>query len=111
MMLSGWGRYPVLECRMERLRRCEDLRDLARRHDTLIPRGNGRSYGDAALNPDLSLSMLAMDRMLAFDAATADAVVRAVRRRRDVIYVRRIWRWIMLAVRAIPERAFKRLRL
>ena len=41
----------------------------------------------------------------------ADAVVRAVRRRRDVIYVRRIWRWIMLAVRAIPERAFKRLEL
>ena len=70
MMLSGWGRYPVLECRMERLRRCEDLRELARRHDTLIPRGNGRSYGDAALNPDLTLSMLAMDRMLAFDAAT-----------------------------------------
>ena len=41
----------------------------------------------------------------------ADAVVRAVRGRRDVIYVRRIWRWIMLAVRAVPERVFKRLRL
>ncbi len=41
----------------------------------------------------------------------ADAVVRAVRRRRDVIYVRPIWRWIMLVVRVIPERAFKRLKL
>ena len=69
MMLSGWGRYPVIECRMERLRRSEDLRDLAR-YGTLIARGNGRSYGDAALNPDLTLSTLAMDRMLAFDAAT-----------------------------------------
>ncbi len=70
MMLSGWGRYPAIECRLERLRRNEDLWDLAASHDTLIARGNGRSYGDAALNPDLTLSMLAMDRMLAFDAAT-----------------------------------------
>ena len=69
MRLSGWGRYPVIECRMERLRRSEDLTDLAP-HGTLIARGNGRSYGDAALNSDLTLSMLAMDRMLAFDAAT-----------------------------------------
>ena len=70
MMLSGWGRYPVVECRLARLRRGEDLPALAGRHATLIARGNGRSYGDAALNPDLTLSMLAMDRMLAFDAAT-----------------------------------------
>ena len=41
----------------------------------------------------------------------ADAVVRAVRRRCDVIYVRPIWRWIMLVVRAIPEPLFKRLAL
>ncbi len=41
----------------------------------------------------------------------ARAVVRAVRRRRDVVYVRRVWRLIMLAVRALPERVFKRSRL
>ena len=70
MMLSGWGRYPVRECRVGRPRRCEDLRELTGRCETLIARGNGRAYGDAALNPDLTLSMLAMDRMLAFDAAT-----------------------------------------
>ena len=69
-MLSGWGRYPVLECRLERLRGGEDLRERWGRPTTLIARGNGRSYGDAALNPDLTLSMLALDRMLAFDAAT-----------------------------------------
>ena len=68
--LGGWGRYPLRECRLEPLRRYEDLRDLPARCETLIARGNGRAYGDAALNPDLTLSMLAMDRMLAFDAAT-----------------------------------------
>ena len=70
MKLSGWGRYPVLDCRMERLRRVEDLHELFDRGGTLIARGNGRAYGDAALNSDLTLSMLAMDRLQAFDPAS-----------------------------------------
>ena len=41
----------------------------------------------------------------------AAAVVRAVRRRRDVVYVRRIRRPLMFIVRAVPERVFKRLKL
>ena len=69
-MLSGWGRYPVIDCRMERLRECEALPGLLDRHETLIARGNGRSHGGAALNPDLTLSMLAMDRMQAFEEET-----------------------------------------
>ena len=69
-MLSGWGRYPALDCRLERLRRGEALPGLLHRGTTLIARGNGRAYGDAALNPELTVSMLAMDRMRAFDAGT-----------------------------------------
>lgn len=41
----------------------------------------------------------------------ADAVVKAIYRRKDIIYVRGIWRLIMLAIRAIPERIFKRMKL
>ena len=37
------------------------------------------------------------------------AIVRAVRRRRDVVYVRRIWKFIMLFIRALPEGMFKRM--
>ena len=70
MKLSGWGRYPVLDCRLEHLRGREGLPDLLERSPTLIARGNGRSYGDAALNPDLTLSMLKMDRMQSFDEET-----------------------------------------
>lgn len=40
----------------------------------------------------------------------AEAVVRAVRRRRDSVYVRRVWRPIMFVIRAVPERIFKRMR-
>lgn len=47
--------------------------------------------------------------------ATAEAVAedcwRAAQRRRSVVYSPRPWRWIMAAVRAIPEPLFKRLDL
>ena len=41
----------------------------------------------------------------------ANAVIDAIRRRRDVVYVRGIWRLLMWCIRAIPERTFKRLDL
>ncbi len=44
-------------------------------------------------------------------ADVAEAVWRAVRARRNVVYVRGRWRLVMAAVRAIPEPLFKRLRL
>src|SRR5690606_3918257 len=37
----------------------------------------------------------------------ADAIARAVERKKDVIYVRPIWRLIMLIIRNTPERIFK----
>jgi short-subunit dehydrogenase len=43
--------------------------------------------------------------------AVAAGILRAVRSRRDVVYLPWFWRWIMGAVRAVPERAFKRLRM
>ena len=41
----------------------------------------------------------------------ADAIARAVERRKDVIYVRPIWRLIMLIIRTIPERIFKGMKI
>ena len=43
--------------------------------------------------------------------AVARAVSRAVRRRQDVVYVKPIWYLIMLLIRHLPERLFKRLPL
>ena len=70
MKLSGWGRYPVLDCRVEPLREIEALPALVRRSGTLIARGNGRSYGDAALDPNLTLSTLPLARIGEFDPET-----------------------------------------
>jgi short-subunit dehydrogenase len=38
-------------------------------------------------------------------------VLRAIDRHRDVVYTPWFWRWIMLVIRSIPERLFKRLSL
>jgi short-subunit dehydrogenase len=49
--------------------------------------------------------------LAAAPATVARAVVRAIERRRDVLYVPWFWRAIMLIIRAIPERVFKKLKL
>ncbi|MEX2242685.1 MAG: SDR family oxidoreductase [Fimbriimonadaceae bacterium] len=40
----------------------------------------------------------------------AKRIVKAVRRRKDVIYVPKFWRWIMFVVRSIPEKHFKKMK-
>jgi decaprenylphospho-beta-D-erythro-pentofuranosid-2-ulose 2-reductase len=43
--------------------------------------------------------------------AIAKGIVRAVRRRRNEVYLPWYWGWIMAVIRALPEPVFKRLRL
>ena len=47
--------------------------------------------------------------LAASPAAVARAIVRAITRGRDVVYVPWFWRPIMLVIRLIPERVFKKL--
>ena len=50
-------------------------------------------------------------RLTAQPDEVAAAIRAAVERGRDVVYVRPIWRLVMLVIRTIPERIFKRLRI
>ena len=50
-------------------------------------------------------------KLTAQPGEVADAIARAVERKRDVIYVRSIWRLIMMVIRGIPERFFKGMRV
>jgi decaprenylphospho-beta-D-ribofuranose 2-oxidase len=77
MKLSGWGRYPVLEARTHRPRSVEALRQLIVSEPSLIARGNGRAYGDSAINTSATVETRHINRMVAFDPASGQLVAEA----------------------------------
>ena len=77
MIISGWGNYPRVEAQ---LRVPQDVADFALSLKTdglAIARGAGRAYGDAAIGSNTTLSTRNLDRMIAFDPATAVLTVEA----------------------------------
>ncbi|MFT3712023.1 MAG: FAD-binding oxidoreductase [Archangium sp.] len=70
--LSGWGLYPRVQCKLVEP---DTERDVRRALDVegTIPRGLGRSYGDAAVNDRRTvLGLTKFDRVLGFDEATGE---------------------------------------
>lgn len=67
--LHGWGRYPVIDARVEI---SEDLARISQ--GAVLTRGLGRAYGDAALPPEGATGHVACstkaDRILSFDEGT-----------------------------------------
>ncbi len=75
--LAGWGRFPRLDVRhLAPPDRAAALAAVVTEPE-LIARGNGRAYGDAALNPRATLSMLGLRGVLAFDPDAGRVVVEA----------------------------------
>jgi len=71
--LSGWGRFPVEPCHLYRPEKQSDLRAILHSgaESSYIPRGLGRSYGDAALNSDAgAICSARLNRFLSFDSET-----------------------------------------
>jgi len=70
--LSGWGRYPLSECDIYRPDRIAELQAVVTGNSSsLIARGLGRAYGDAALNDqNRVVDLTRLNRMLAFDAGS-----------------------------------------
>jgi FAD/FMN-containing dehydrogenase len=67
MMLEGWGRFPRLHSEVLGLRDLAGARQALAGRPSLIARGNGRAYGDAALSRHAVLCTLPSNRILAFD--------------------------------------------
>lgn len=66
MRLTGWGQYPSHKCNLVAPRSIADAQALiAAGH--CIPRGNGRAYGDSALNTAMTMHMKHFNRMVSFD--------------------------------------------
>ena len=77
MKLSGWGRYPRIETAVERPNAAEDVASAVSRLTSVIPHGNGRAYGDAALNASRVLDVRRLNRLVAFDEETGLLVCEA----------------------------------
>ncbi len=68
--IDGWGHADPSQCKVYRAHRMRDVARTLATGDagTYIPRGSGRSYGDAAVNPGQGvIRQDPMDRILALD--------------------------------------------
>ncbi|MEX0607401.1 MAG: FAD-binding oxidoreductase [Halofilum sp. (in: g-proteobacteria)] len=77
MKLAGWGNWPVADVRLGQLRYADEAPARLAEAPSLIARGNGRAYGDAALNPELTLSMRGLSRVRVFDRSEGRITVEA----------------------------------
>ncbi len=68
--LAGWGRYPTVEAELRRPAITDGAAGPIAAGTSLIPRGNGRSYGDASLHPRTMIDMRGCDRLVDFDPDT-----------------------------------------
>ena len=53
MSFMSWGMYPKVKNTVFKFDKKKTLRKIINEHDELIPCGNGRSYGDSALNSNI----------------------------------------------------------
>ena len=66
--ITGWGRFPKATCLLMRPERHAELIPTA---DPCIARGQGRGYGDCALNTNHHVILTErINRLLAFDEET-----------------------------------------
>lgn len=67
-LVSGWGRFPVVDSDVLRPRSFEAVGDAVVTGS--VARGNGRAYGDAAIGAVRTIGMTGFDRIRSFDPAT-----------------------------------------
>ncbi len=63
--LSGWGNYPSLLCNFQKPNNAESF--LVKKQDSLIARGQGRSYGDSSFSRNLTLGTQNLTSLKSFD--------------------------------------------
>lgn len=69
-LVSGWGRFPVVDGELLRPRSCEAVGDAVAGAAGTVARGNGRAYGDAGIGAGRTVVMTGFDRVRWFDPAT-----------------------------------------
>jgi len=72
--LSGWGRYRKIKTKELTPQSESELLEILRHSESYIPRGNGRSYGDSAINKNLTVTMTRMNRLLQWNQESGELV-------------------------------------
>ena len=72
--LSGWGRFPKILTKELIPQSESELSEILRHSESYIPRGNGRSYGDSAVNKNLTITMTRMNRFLQWNQESGELV-------------------------------------
>jgi FAD/FMN-containing dehydrogenase len=68
-LISGWGRYPVIDANVMRPIAVSQSQIICKEHSGFIPRGLGRSYGDSSLQTNV-LDCTALNFFENFDSKT-----------------------------------------
>ncbi|OAF08126.1 oxidoreductase [Bradyrhizobium centrolobii] len=69
-LVSGWGRFPVVDTDILRPRSFEAVGEAVAGASGTVARGNGRAYGDAGIGAIRTIAMTGFDRVRSFDPAT-----------------------------------------
>ena len=86
MKLTGWGRYPEVETNLKAPRQETELAQIVK-SSLSIARGNGRAYGDCAVNSDTTIHTKHFNRILNFDATCGKLIVESGVLLEDVIKI------------------------
>ena len=73
MKLSGWGRYPRINAKVNSPLTIIELKKIIKKKS--IARGNGRSYGDSSISKSSTICMKRFNNILEFDKKTGLLVV------------------------------------
>tara|TARA_B100000989_G_scaffold271547_1_gene228381 strand:- start:23 stop:1342 length:1320 start_codon:yes stop_codon:yes gene_type:complete len=83
--LSGWGRFPKIKTKELIPESESELIQILRNSKSYIPRGNGRSYGDSAINKNLTITMTRMNKFLQWDRKNGELVAESGTMISDII--------------------------
>lgn len=65
--ITNWGKYPLVKTNFHQTSNISEIQKIIKECHSIIPRGNGRSYGDNSLNKENILSTLRLNKFLSFD--------------------------------------------
>ena len=72
--LSGWGRFPKFYTKELIPKSESQLFEILTNNKSFIPRGNGRSYGDSAVNKNITINMTKMNKFLNWNQNSGELI-------------------------------------